>query len=212
MTAQYGQNYGQQPHPYYGAPQSPYGAPPPQGPVRPRILWIVLAWLLFIVMSVAGVFAFAGGLFSSIADVAPTTTFSSGETVKVNLDPAQKPAIWAAADQPTDVQCQVTGGSADDKITLTKGIGEQTVTVDGTRWELLFSVGVPAAGEYQASCDGEGVRFGVGKELISAAGGLVGGTALLLGLPSLGFLIAVLTTIVVLVRRSRARRRMMGMY
>ncbi|NAS23111.1 hypothetical protein GT755_15600 [Herbidospora sp. NEAU-GS84] len=205
MTAQYGQHYGQQPHPYYSAP-------PPQGPVRPRILWIVLAWLLFIVMSVAGVFAFAGGVFSSISDVAPTTTFSSGETVKVNLDPAQKPAIWAAADQPTDVQCQVTGGSPDDKITLSKAIGEQTVTVDGTKWEMLFSIGVPAAGEYQAACDGEGVRFGVGKELLAAAGGLVGGTALLLGLPALGFLIAVLTTVVVLVRRSRARRRMMGMY
>ncbi|WP_157555712.1 hypothetical protein [Herbidospora yilanensis] len=219
MTAQYGQNHGQQPHPYYGAPQSPYGAPPPQGPVRPRILWIVLSWVFFIVTLVVGAVIFAAGVGSTIAnigEIAPSSSFQGGETVKVNLNPADSPAIWAAAGQPTDVQCQVTGGDASQQITLEKATGSQTLSYNGTDWEMLFTIGVPAAGEYQVACDGDGVTFGVGKQLLSAAGGamggMLGGMAAFIGLAGLGFLTAVITTIVVLVRRSRARRRMMGMY
>ncbi|WP_062442316.1 hypothetical protein [Herbidospora daliensis] len=220
MTAQYGQNYGQQPHPYYGAPQSPYGGPPPQGPIRPRILWIVLSWVFFLVTLVVGGVLFAAGVGSTIAnigEIAPSSSFQGGETVKVTIDPADSPAIWAAAGQPTDVQCQVTGADPSRQITLDKAAGSQTLTYDGTEWEMLFTIGVPAKGEYQVACDGEGVTFGVGKQLLSAvtadaAGGLVGGLAALVILPGLGFLIAVIVTIVVLVRRGRARRRMMGMY
>ncbi|WP_082801525.1 hypothetical protein [Herbidospora cretacea] len=219
MTAPYGQSYGQQPHPYYGAPQSPYGAPPPQGPVRPRVLWIVLSWVFFVVTLVIGGVIFAGGVGSTIAnigEIAPKTTFTGGETVKVNLDPADSPAIWAAAGQPTDVSCQVTGADPSQKITLEKAAGNQTLTYDGTNWEMLFTVGVPASGQYQVACDGDGVTFGVGKQLLSAAGevagGLVGGLAALILVPGFGFMVALLVTIVVLVRRGRARRRMAGMY
>ncbi|GAB1816993.1 hypothetical protein [Herbidospora sp. RD11066] len=224
MTAPYGQSHGQQPHPYYGAPQapygSPYGAPPPQGPIRPRVLWIVLSWVFFLVTIVVGGVIFATGVSSTIAnigEIAPQSSFQGGETVKVNLDPADSPAIWAAAGQPTDVSCQVTGADASQKITLDKAVGNQTLSYNGNDWEMLFTIGVPAAGEYQVACDGEGVTFGVGKQLLSAvtgeaAGGLVGGLAALVILPGIGFLLALITTIVVLVRRGRARRRMAGMY
>ena len=183
---------------------------PPQatGPIRPRVLWIVLAWLLFLVLLIVGIGGFAGGLFSTINEAAPSTTFGSGKTVSVPLDPKDKPVIYAAAAQPTDVQCQVQG-SANQKITLTQPSTSQTVTVGDTKWELLFHVGVPAQGTYQVTCEGEGVKFGVGKELVGSAGKLVGGAIAMIALPFVGFLIAVVTTIVVLVRRSGARKRMM---
>ncbi|OPG14703.1 hypothetical protein [Microbispora sp. GKU 823] len=59
----------------------PHPFPPPYGgsrPIRPRLLWIFLSWALFVVLLVAGVGGFAGGLFSTIGDAAPTTTFSGG--------------------------------------------------------------------------------------------------------------------------------------
>ncbi|WP_182904445.1 hypothetical protein [Microbispora sp. H13382] len=188
----------------------PHPVPPPYGgsrPIRPRLLWVFLSWALFLVLLVAGVGGFAGGLFSTIGDVAPTTTFSGGQSVSVALDPADKPAIYAAVDQPTDVSCRL-GDGTDPRVRLTRPAASQTVTLNGTTWELLFEAGVPQTGTYQVACDGDGVRFGVGKQLTGDIGRLVGGALALLALPTVGFLAAVIVTIVVLVRRSGARRRM----
>ncbi|GAA0979287.1 hypothetical protein GCM10009555_043740 [Acrocarpospora macrocephala] len=206
MSSPYSQNYGQQNYGQYGAPPPPYAAPRP--PIRPRVLWIVLSWVLFLVLLVVGIAGFAGSIFSTINDAAPTTTLSSGETVTVQLNPADKPAIWAAANQATDVECQVQGADPSQKPTLTQPTVSQNLTVNGDNWELLFKVGVPAAGQYQVNCVGEGVKFGVGKELASGeAAATVGGGLAMLALPILGFLFAVVVTIVVLVKRSGARKR-----
>ncbi|TQS30105.1 hypothetical protein [Microbispora sp. KK1-11] len=188
----------------------PHPFPPPYAgprPIRPRLLWIFLAWALFVVLLVAGVGGFAGGLFSTLGDAAPTTIFSGGQSVNVALDPADKPAIYAAVDQPTDVRCQL-GDGADPRVRLTRPAVSQTVTLNGTTWELLFEAGVPEAGTYPLACEGDGVRFGVGKQLTGAAGMLVGGAVALLALPTVGFLAALIVTVVVLARRSAARRRL----
>ncbi|KAB8179928.1 hypothetical protein [Microbispora catharanthi] len=188
------------PHPFppvYAAPR----------PIRPRLLWIFLSWALFVVLVVAGVGGFAGGLFSTLGDAAPATIFSGGQSVNVALDPADKPAIYAAVDQPTDVRCQL-GDGADPRVRLTRPAVSQTVTLNGTTWELMFEAGVPEAGTYQLACEGDGVRFGVGKQLTGAVGMLVGGAVALLALPTVGFLAALIVTIVVLARRSAARRRL----
>ncbi|MBO3750318.1 hypothetical protein J5X84_29915 [Streptosporangiaceae bacterium NEAU-GS5] len=168
-------------------------------------MWVVLSWLLFVVLLIVGIVGFAGGLVSTINDAAPSSTFTSGQTVNVALNPADKPAIYAAADKPTDVNCQAQG-SAGEKVTLNHPSTSQTVSLGGDRWELLFTVGVPSAGTYQVTCEGDGVRFGVGKELIGNAGKLVGGAIALVALPAVGFLLALVVTIVVLVRRGSARK------
>ncbi len=188
------------PHPFPPA----YAGP---RPIRPRLLWIFLSWALFVVLVVAGVGGFAGGLFSTLGDAAPATIFSGGQSVNVALDPADKPAIYAAVDQPTDVRCQL-GDGADPRVRLTRPAVSQTVTLNGTTWELLFEAGVPEAGTYQLACEGDGVRFGVGKQLTGAVGMLMGGAVALLALPTVGFLAALIVTIVVLARRSAARRRL----
>ncbi|MEU6430471.1 hypothetical protein ABZ860_31645 [Microbispora sp. NPDC046973] len=186
----------------------PHPFPPPYAgtrPIRPRLLWIFLSWALFVVLLVAGVGGFAGGLFATLGDAAPATIFSGGQSVNVALDPADKPAIYAAVDQPTDVRCRL-GDGADARVRLTRPAVSQTVTLNGTTWELLFEAGVPEAGTYPLACEGDGARFGVGKQL--TGGMLVGGAVALLALPTVGFLAALIVTIVVLARRSAARRRM----
>ncbi|OPG14702.1 hypothetical protein [Microbispora sp. GKU 823] len=122
--------------------------------------------------------------------------------MNVTLDPADKPAIYAAVDQPTDVRCQL-GDGADPRVRLTRPAVSQTVTLNGTTWELLFEAGVPKAGAYPLACEGDGVRFGVGKQLAGEAGSLAGGAIALLALPTVGFLAALIVTIVVLARRRR---------
>ncbi|MEU7879900.1 hypothetical protein [Microbispora bryophytorum] len=187
------------PHPF----ASPYAG---SLPIRPRLLWIFLSWVLFVVLLVAGAGGFTGGLFSTLGDAAPATIFSGGQSVTVALDPADKPAIYAAVDQPTDVRCQL-GDGADPRVRLTPPAVSQTLTLNGTTWELLFEAGVPEAGTYQLSCEGDEVRFGVGRQLTGVAGLLADGAVALLALPTVGFLAALIVTVVVLARRSAARRR-----
>ncbi|WP_067178286.1 hypothetical protein [Microtetraspora niveoalba] len=204
--------YAQGPGHAQGTPYPPggYGMPPSPapGPVRPRILWIVLAWLLFVVLIVVGVAGFAGGLTSTIKDAAAITTFTGGESVSVRLDPKDKPAIYASSEQPTDVSCQVEGAPGMD-IRLTRPTTSQTITFGDVTWEMVFQIGAPTADTYQVSCEGGDVRFGVGKEILGNAGKVIGGAVGMIVLPLVGFLIAVVVTIVVLVRRSGFRRRAM---
>ncbi|MFC4059451.1 hypothetical protein ACFOWE_14180 [Planomonospora corallina] len=200
------------------APAQPYGAPGygqpgygvPAGPppkVKPSIGWIVGAWLLAFVSIGAGILVFIGGIFGTVTDAAPTSSFNSGEFVKVKLDPAGSPAIYVSAEEGTRFECGFQQGTPEGA--LTQPTVQTTVTGDdGIAWEQAFRVGVDQAGEYTIGCavQGEGqARFGVGKEL--AADSIVGGTAGLVLIPAFGFLLAVIVTIVVLVKRSRARKR-----
>ncbi|MFF3438878.1 hypothetical protein [Streptosporangium sp. NPDC002721] len=208
---QYGQQqYGQQPPSYgyappgYGAPQGP---PPPSGKIKPSIGWIVGVWLLALVSIVVGIGGFAGGLFNAVTDAAPTQTFAPGQAATVKIDPADKPAIYVATGGPTQFECTLKGGTGTPS--LQKPDIQQTVAgSDGVTWEMGLRVGVDQAGDYQVQCSAdpaEGTTFGVGKEL--AADSLVGGVLALFLIPAIGILLAIVVTIVVLVRRSGARKR-----
>ncbi|GAA4221728.1 hypothetical protein FHR32_005195 [Streptosporangium album] len=212
--------------PGYGAPQQPYGpqqqgapsygyAPPgygaPQGPgpkakIKPSVGWIVGAWLVFVLSVIVGVAGFAGGLVGAITDAAPTGSFDAGKTVTVPLDPADRPAIYVSAVAGTTYECQIQGDPG--TVRLQRPSVQQTVTADGVIWEMALRVGVDKKGDYQLTCttpEASSARFGVGRELVT--GSLMGGTVALVAVPSAGFLLAVVVTIVVLVRRSGARKR-----
>ena len=208
---QYGQQqYGQQPPSYgyappgYGAPQGP---PPPSGKIKPGIGWIVGVWLLALVSIIVGIGGFAGGLFNAVTDAAPTQTFAPGQATTVRIDPADKPAIYVATGGPTRFECTLKGGTGTPS--LQKPDIQQTVAgSDGVTWEMGLRVGVDQAGDYQVQCSAEpaeGTTFGVGKEL--AADSLVGGVLALFLIPAVGILLAIVVTIVVLVKRSNARKR-----
>lgn len=198
------------PNPGSGFPPPAYPPPGPArptGPVGPRLRWIFLSWVLFLVLLFAGVGGFVGGIFSSINDAAPTTTFGSGQTVSVELDDKDRPVIYASTDQPADVRCRV-GDDRGSQLRLTRPAKSEIINVNGMRWETLFTVSVPQAGTYQVTCQGDGVTFGVGREFTAGAAKMVGGAFALVVLPFIGFVIALVVTIVVLVRRSAARRGM----
>jgi hypothetical protein len=203
-----GQGYGA---PSYGAPQSPYGAPPPSsGAVRPRLLWVVLAWVVAVVCVGVGIAGFTGGLFKTLNDAAPSKTFQSGGSTVATVDPADKPALYASSSGPANVTCVAENTATGAKAKLTNPTTAQTVTAGGRVWELLFDIGVPATGEYTFTCqaqEGKQVAFGVGKSVTANAGALAGGVLALILVPLAGFLLALIVTIVVLVRRSRFRKR-----
>ncbi|HEX4815263.1 MAG TPA: hypothetical protein VFV66_21170 [Nonomuraea sp.] len=173
--------------------------------------WIAGVWALAVTAGLAGVAVFVGGVVGSVSDLAPTRTFASGESVTVPVDPADKPAVYIATDTPVSYECAVSGGPGQAK--LAKTAGSQTVTADAVVWEQLLVINAPAKGDYQLTCankESANVRYGVGRPLSSAAGGVLGGAAALFLIPGAGILIAITGTVVVLVRRRSARGRLAG--
>ncbi|MFG1702424.1 hypothetical protein ACFLIM_04445 [Nonomuraea sp. M3C6] len=159
--------------------------------------------------AVAGVVIFATGLVSTVSELAPTRTFASGESVTVPIDPANKPAIYIASDTAVNYECAISGGPGQAR--LAKTTGTQTVTDGNAVWEQILVINAPGKGDYQLTCTNQEqatVRYGVGRELTSAAGGIAGGVAALFLIPGAGLLIAIAGTVVVLVRRSGSRKRL----
>ncbi|MFD9945094.1 hypothetical protein ACFWYW_11505 [Nonomuraea sp. NPDC059023] len=206
------QPFGQQPQfgqqqfgqPPYGAPQFP---PPVDGKrLRPPLWQIAVAWGVAVVFVIAGIALFAGGVTSGVSGAAPGKTFQPGQPATVTIDPADRPALYLSRGTQVSWECQINGNA---KLVTTPV--NQTVELNGTSWELIALVNAPAAGDYQISCTIEPdaqTRFGVGKDLTAAAGGIMGGVAALFILPAVGVLIAVVWTVVVLVRRSGHRKRL----
>ncbi|WP_232664889.1 hypothetical protein [Pseudonocardia sp. TRM90224] len=203
----YGQ---QQPRPGYGQPPAGLGHPGPgvgqgpQGPIRPRLLWIPVLWGVFVVALVIGIVVFGNGLSSAVGGAAPTTTFKSGETAQLSLDPVDKPAVYISSDGPVSIDCEIVGDSASQGLKLVQAPGTTSLTSGGREWGLVFLIDVPRKGQYELTCDAPGALLGVGKDL--PAGALATPILVLVLLPGVTFVAAVVTTIVVLVRRSGAKK------
>jgi hypothetical protein len=219
--------YGQPPPhgqpPQYGEPTQ-FGPPPQYGQygqqaqfppridskaIKPSLWWLAAAWGVFLACAVAGVALFGGGLVSSVTDMAPTKTFESGESVTVTVDPADKPAVYVASAARISYDCAISGGPGQAR--LAKVAGNQSVTWNDTTWQEILVINAPAKGDYQLTCTNQEqatVRYGVGRDLLSSLGGVTGGLAGLFLLPGAGLLAAVAGTVVVLVRRSGARKRL----
>lgn len=178
----------------------PVPGPAPRGR-GPHLLWIILSWLLCVALVVVAIVTFVGTITSAV----PTTTFAGGERMTVTLDPAKNPALYATGDQTSRFSCQMFSRSPVPPgwDPLVKPTVKQSVSRGGVEWELISHIRVPAAGEYQVTCESERpLRFGVGTDAR-----LGGAMATLILLPLLGLAIAVATTVVVLVKRHSARRR-----
>lgn len=203
--------YGAQQH--YGAP-GPYGAPQFSAPVdgrqvRPRAWWIAVGWVVAVICVAVGVVGFVSGVLGTVDAVAPARTFASGESVSVVLDPADKPALYLQTGKDVQYRCEIKGGSGQGRLVAVPG--SQTLTVNGRSWYLILAVTIPSKGEYEIGCttpDGGDTTFGVGREVASTVGGLVGGAVMLVALPVAGVIFAIIVTVVVLVRRNRHRRRL----
>ncbi|NUW37548.1 hypothetical protein HTZ77_40030 [Nonomuraea sp. SMC257] len=169
--------------------------------------WVWAAWGVALVCVVAGVLLFANGVTDTVNGALPTKTFAAGEIVSVTVDPADDPVVYLASATPVEYTCSVTGG--DGRGLLARMPGSMTVTQGSTRWQAILALNVSKAGGYVLKCgtpQSAGARFAVGPSV--GAGGLAGGVAALFLLPGAGILLALVVTVVVLVRRSSHRKRL----
>ncbi|RCG32620.1 hypothetical protein DQ384_03765 [Sphaerisporangium album] len=115
--------------------------------------------------------------------------------------------LYASSSGPANVTC-LAQDSSGQPVKLSNVSLHQTVTANGRTWEGMFDIAVPAAGTYEISCRSQGgqVVFGVGKGLVASVGTVAGGALMAFLIPTAGFLLAFVVTIVVFVRRRRARR------
>lgn len=200
----------------YGPP-SPYGphyGPPPVftpvPPIKPSVGWIVGAWVAAVLIG-AGAFVFGLiGVFTttatSLLGSAPTSTFSSGQTVTVTLDPADGPGIYADA-FPMETACEVKGGDVAPVAS-----GSQIAAGNGTFWVREFTLKVPVKGDYRVTCTADDYtgRFGVSQDSAadaresSAANDFY--KAVMLAVPVGLLVVAGVVNVLVVVRRGQNRR------
>jgi hypothetical protein len=170
------------------------------------VLWIAMAWALFMGVTVVAFIVWFAGIFSEVRHAAPTQTAASGEWMDVTLDPADSPVIYLQADEPGDVSCDIYGSSTSG-LFLTPVTELRTLTVNGAEWRVAFRIGVPAPGRYQVECRGDATRFGIGNDV--DYGRVIGYTFGSLGGAFLAMVAAIVTTVVVVSRRRAAARLLM---
>lgn len=202
----------------YGPP-SPYGPPPAFGPspvftpapvIRPSLGWVAAAWGVAVVLGAAAFVYGVVGVVTTTADrvlgTAPTSTFSSGQTVTVSLDPADGPGVYSDG-YPQDATCEVGGGTVGPV-----SAGSEISLDSGTLWDREFDLKVPAKGEYKVTCTSEGYtgRFGVGTSSVARSDELsatnTGYAVVMIGLPLAFLVLAGVVNIVIVVRRGHYRR------
>ncbi|WP_246267175.1 hypothetical protein [Nonomuraea typhae] len=169
-------------------------------------MWVGVAWGVAVLFVIAGIVVFVTGLAGGVTSAAPSGSFAPGQQSTVTIDPGDRPALYLTRGTQVSWECQINGNAK-----LINVPANQTVTVNDTSWELIALINAPAAGDYQVTCTidpSAPTRFGVGSDLSTAAGGIVGGVAALFLLPALGVLIAIVWTVVVVVRRGSHRKRL----
>jgi hypothetical protein len=175
----------------------------------------VLTWVLFTAVTVSALTWGLSTVRSGFSAAVPSQTFASGETIAVDLDPADAPAVYVGFDSPgvgfeisypfsspVEAECVISGDSQD--MALPQPERNVVLTADGIEWHQLFLIRVPRTGDYELRCTGEGVRFGVANDL--PAGLFTQFIWLLTGVLAAAA-IAVVTTIVLVRKRGAARRR-----
>jgi hypothetical protein len=176
----------------------------------------VLAWLLFVVVTVSSLVWGFSGVQSEISTALPIRTFTSGEDVVIGLDPAESPAIYVGIDapagggfhvsqgfsSPVDARCRVSGDGWPVRLVQP----ERTVsfTADGVEWHQILLIDAPRPYDmYVVECEGEGVRFGIGRDLSDDFLMLIFGP---LAAVFSTMVAAAVVTVVVLAKRAAARR------
>ena len=185
--------------------------------VRPGRVWIVLTWVLCTVLIVTALTGSILAIRSGISAMVPTQRFGSGDVISVDLEPADGSAVYAGFDAPGSVGFEISYPFANrvDAECVIAGAGQDTplpqpdryviITVDGVEWHKLFLIPVPQPGRYELRCTGEGLLFGLGKDL--PGGPFADFMGILAGV-LVTAAVAVVTTVVLVRKRSAARRRL----
>jgi hypothetical protein len=173
----------------------------------------VFTWGLCTVVIVTALTWGVSTIRSGFSAALPTRTAGNGESMVVDLDPADAPAIYVGFDSPgyafeisypyssrVDAECVLRGDTQD--MALVHPERNVILTTGGVEWHQLFLVHLPESGAYELQCTGDGARFGVGKDLPGGLFNIVMG--LLAGILAVTA-IAVLATVVLLQKRRAAR-------
>ena len=173
----------------------------------------MLTWVLCIVVIVPAMTWGLSTVQSAFSATVPTRTVADGETIVVDLDPADAPAIYLGIEEagvgfqfssthsiPVDTECVIRGDA--EGLDLLQPEGAFSITTGDVQWHQLFLIQVPTPGTYEVQCTGEGARFGVAKDL--PEGLFSRSMALLAGI--LAVAAAAVVTTIVLVRKRRAAR------
>lgn len=171
--------------------------------LRPKRMWFVVAGGIAFAGVVAGVLMLVYGISGISAPM--IRTFGEGETVSVRLD--QDSAIYiASGDRMYGSTCVVT--SADGKPVATNGeVAPFTKTVDGQQWELRRTFRVATPGDYRVACTEAPGPYAIANE--PDVPRFVIGIVSLFALSGLGVLVGGILAIVVGVKRSNHRRRLL---
>jgi hypothetical protein len=174
----------------------------------------VLTWALCMIVIVSALTWGVLTIRSGFSAVIPTRTFATGDVIAVDLDPADGSAVYAGFDSPgsigfeisypfvrtVDAECVISGAARD--TALPQPERNVIITADGVEWHQLLLIRVPQPGRYELRCTGEGVLFGLGKDLpegaFTAFMGILAGVLVTAT-------IAVITTVVLVRKRGVAR-------
>jgi hypothetical protein len=194
--------------PFPGLPPAGIGRPapplPPSAPVRPRVAWIVLSWVLFVALGVGAVIGVVA--MSHLQDAVPDQAFASGQWVEITTNPGDEPpVIYTRSAAPGDVRCDIRSSSGPVPA-LRPAVSRTSLSVDGHEWDLAYRVDAAGPGPYQLTCEAGGGQFGVGTELDAAEEAEQASTFLgWLLVVFAGLVGAIVTTVWVLSRRHAAR-------
>ncbi|MQA07983.1 MAG: hypothetical protein GEU98_05390 [Pseudonocardiaceae bacterium] len=171
--------------------------------IKPTRLWFLVAGAIFVAGAVLAT-VFLAQAFSSFPK--PAGELRSGESQTVHLD---EEGITILTDRlAVNGRCTVTD-SAGSEVPLTRPSTTETVRIGGTTWRVQLRSNEPVPpGDYQVECraSNDSVLFAAGPH--KSVFGVAGRVLLAAGAGFLGFVIALVITIVVAVKRRNNKRRM----
>ncbi|GHD96494.1 serine/arginine repetitive matrix protein 2 [Streptomyces naganishii] len=196
----------QNPYPW----RPPYGgppAPPPRIPakeLRPRRVWYVVAALLGIVLSGAGIAFLVTGVTDAIHSIDTTRSFPSGESRTFRFAEGETKAIYVSQSGRGHVECRIpempSGAMTQPRSTF-------RITVGSRVWERVFEVKSGRSGDYSLTCTSQlPAEFALGDRprVGATVGSIVAGIGCLFAALASSVTIVVVTA----VRRGRHRRRL----
>jgi hypothetical protein len=190
--------------PYLQWPAPPTGLHPQvvqPVPLRPRALWIGVAWLVCVGLTAVAVAVFLVEGTSGPTGNGPQRFFR--DRVPVPLPADGRPIVYVIQPGPVSVTCDLDGHLA-EKTKLVPADEGGTVWVAGQEWLAVYEVDRPVGSSLRIECDGGDTVFALGRESTTDA------AVSLVLLPFVGFVGALTTTILVLTRRRAARGRLLA--
>ncbi|MCS0602969.1 serine/arginine repetitive matrix protein 2 [Streptomyces sp. LP11] len=176
----------------------------PAKDLRPRRVWYLVAALLALLLSAAGVTVIVVTVRDAVNSVDTERSFSEGDARTFHLVQGETKAIYVSQSGQGHVECRIPelrDGS------MTQPDSGFRVTLGSRTWERVFEVRPGSTGDYAITCTSERpAEFALGEK--PEVGSTVGGIFAAIGCFLAAVAGAVAISVVTAVRRNRHRRRL----